>query len=91
MGVLALVGAAAVVVAAAYLARTSTTAPTPASIRPARTATLFPTRSPAYPLKVGPTRRYLVDRNDRPFLIVGDSPQALIAKLSPRASRPFLG
>ena len=89
MGVLALVGAAAVVVAAAYLARTSTTAPTPASIRPARTATLFPTRSPAYPLRLGPTRRYLVDRNGRPFLIVGDSPQALIAKLAEKQADHF--
>jgi hypothetical protein len=31
---------------------------------------------------VGPTGRYLVDREGRPFLIVGDSPQALIANLS---------
>ncbi|TYO61362.1 DUF4038 domain-containing protein [Bradyrhizobium hipponense] len=37
---------------------------------------------PAYPLKVGASNRYLVDRDDTPFLIVGDSPQDLIGKLS---------
>ncbi|MGA7340702.1 MAG: DUF4038 domain-containing protein [Terracidiphilus sp.] len=36
----------------------------------------------AYPLKLSPNRRYLVDRNDKPFLIVGDSPQGLIGRLS---------
>src|SRR5262249_49543393 len=35
-----------------------------------------------YPLKVGPSGRYLVDQNGRPFLITGDSPQALIVNLS---------
>ena len=40
-------------------------------------------RAPSrYPLKVGPTGRYLVDRDGRPFLIVGDSPQSLIVNLS---------
>ena len=29
---------------------------------------------PAYPLKVGPTGRYLTDRNGVPFLIHGDTP-----------------
>lgn len=42
-----------------------------------------------YPLRVGPTRRYLVDRNGRPFLIVGDSPQALMAKVSPSDADRF--
>src|SRR5206468_2509850 len=32
---------------------------------------------PAYPLKPGPTGRYLVDQNNVPFMIVGDSPQSL--------------
>lgn len=36
----------------------------------------------AYPLRVSADRRYLVDRNGTPFLMVGDSPQALIANLS---------
>ncbi len=34
--------------------------------------------SPAYPLKLSANRRYLVDRNNRPFLIVGDNPHALV-------------
>ena len=79
-GVLVLAGAVAVVGLVAYARRASSA--TPASVRPARPATLLPTRPPAYPLKVGPTRRYLVDRNGRPYLIVGDSPQALVAKVS---------
>jgi hypothetical protein len=40
------------------------------------------TGSPAYPLKVSANRRYLVDQNNTPFLIAGDSPQGLIAQLS---------
>ena len=39
-------------------------------------------REPLYPLRVGPTKRYLVDRRGQPFLIVGDSPQALIVNAS---------
>ena len=31
-----------------------------------------------YPLKVSSNQRYLVDQNNHPFLLVGDSPQALI-------------
>jgi hypothetical protein len=38
--------------------------------------------APAYPVKVGPTGRYLVDQNGAPFLIVGDSPQSMIGRLS---------
>ncbi len=38
--------------------------------------------SPAYPLKVSANHRYLVDRNDKPFLIVGDTPQDLISRLT---------
>jgi hypothetical protein len=37
----------------------------------------------AYPLKPSPSGRYLIDQNDIPFLILGDSPQAAIGKLSP--------
>jgi hypothetical protein len=36
----------------------------------------------AYPLKASANRRYLVDQENRPFLMVGDSPQALIGRLS---------
>jgi Protein of unknown function (DUF4038)/Putative collagen-binding domain of a collagenase len=37
---------------------------------------------PAYPLKASANNRYLVDQNNVPFLMVGDSPQSLIANLS---------
>ena len=36
----------------------------------------------AYPLKVSANHRYLVDQNNTPFLIVGDSPQGLISRLT---------
>ena len=35
-----------------------------------------------YPLKVSPNGRYLVDQNNAPFLIVGDTPQGLMGHLS---------
>ncbi|MDX9975261.1 MAG: glycoside hydrolase family 140 protein [FCB group bacterium] len=37
---------------------------------------------PAYPLKVGPTGRYLVDQRGAPVFINGDSPWSLAAQLS---------
>lgn len=37
---------------------------------------------PAYPLKTSANGRYLVDQNNVPFLMTGDSPQALIGNLS---------
>jgi hypothetical protein len=37
---------------------------------------------PAFPLKVADSGRYLVDRNGIPFLIAGESPQALMVNLS---------
>jgi hypothetical protein len=51
-----------------------------------------------FPLKVGPTSRYLVDQQDKPFLLIGDAPQALMVNVSTsdaatlladRASRGF--
>jgi len=42
----------------------------------------FSSASPAYPVKVGPTGRYLVDQDGVPFLITGDSPQAMIGNIS---------
>lgn len=36
----------------------------------------------AYPLHVSANKRYLVDRNGTPFLIVGDSPQGMMARLT---------
>jgi len=37
--------------------------------------------APAYPVKLSANKRYLVDQNNKPFLIVGDSPQGLISQL----------
>jgi hypothetical protein len=37
---------------------------------------------PAYPLKVSANNRYLVDQNNLPFMIVGDSPHSLIVRMS---------
>jgi Protein of unknown function (DUF4038) len=90
--VLALAGAVIAVGLAAYVRRASSATPAlhPASVRLARPAKLLPTRPPVYPLRIGPTGRYLVDRDGRPFLIVGDSPQALMVDLSPKqADRYF--
>jgi hypothetical protein len=44
---------------------------------------------PLYPLRVGPTKRYLVDRQGRPFLIVGDAPQSLIVNASLRDAETY--
>jgi uncharacterized protein DUF4038/collagenase-like protein with putative collagen-binding domain len=40
------------------------------------------TANPLYPLKVSANNRYLVDQSGSPFLLVGDSPQAMIGNLS---------
>jgi hypothetical protein len=37
---------------------------------------------PTYPLKLSPNHRYLISENNLPFLIVGDSPQGLLARLT---------
>ena len=36
----------------------------------------------AFPLKLSDNHRYLVDQNGRPFLMVGDTPQGLMGRLS---------
>ena len=43
-----------------------------------------------YPLKLSANNRYLVDQNDRPFLLVGDSPQSLINGLSETMAAGYL-
>jgi len=43
----------------------------------------------AFPLKVSANGRYLVDQNDKPFLITGDSPQALMVNLSETEAESF--
>ena len=42
-----------------------------------------------YPLRVSANGRYLVDQNDRPFLMAGESPQALIGNLSIQDATTF--
>ena len=42
-----------------------------------------------YPLKVSANGRYLVDQNNAPFLLTGDSPQALIVNLSEAEAESF--
>jgi len=37
---------------------------------------------PAYPLKKSANGHYLVDQNNQPFLMIGDSPQSIIANVS---------
>jgi hypothetical protein len=37
---------------------------------------------PVYPLKASANNRYLVDQNNVPFMIVGDSPHSLIGRMS---------
>lgn len=39
-------------------------------------------QDPAYPLRVGPTGRYLVDQSGKPFLIAGESPQGMMVNVS---------
>jgi hypothetical protein len=43
-----------------------------------------------FPLKVSANRRTLVDQNNVPFLMIGDSPQDLIGKLSPAQAEYFM-
>jgi hypothetical protein len=41
-----------------------------------------PQEKPAFPLKLSANHRYLVDQNNLPFLMVGDSPQGLMGRLT---------
>ena len=45
--------------------------------------------APAYPLKVSANRRYLVDQNNAPFLIAGESPQGLMVNVSEAEAEMF--
>lgn len=60
----------------------------PPSARSARESP--PVVAPALPLKIGPTGRYLVDQNDVPFLIAGESPQAMMVNASEPDAELFL-
>src|ERR1700761_7281059 len=46
--------------------------------------------TPVYPLHIDPTNRYLVDKNNVPFMLVGDAPQALIGNLSEHLADVFM-
>ena len=46
--------------------------------------------APVHPLKKSANGRYLVDQNNTPYLITGDSPQALIVNLSEADALTFL-
>lgn len=60
-------------------------------IAPARPHLLHTTRVAAvYPLKLSKNRRYLVDQRGRPFMILGDSPQALIGNLSEEDAAAYI-
>jgi len=48
------------------------------------------TAAPMYPLAKSTNGRYLVDQNNVPYLITGDSPQALIVNLSEADAEVFL-
>ena len=45
---------------------------------------------PSFPLKRAGSGRYLVDQNNVPFLVAGDSPQALFVNLSLRQAASFM-
>jgi hypothetical protein len=64
--------------------------PPPAPVKTAAPAAPVATPAARFPLKVGRTRRYLVDQAGRPFLIVGDSPQALIVNASVDQAAHFI-
>jgi Protein of unknown function (DUF4038)/Putative collagen-binding domain of a collagenase len=53
------------------------------------TLTISSPAAPAYPVKKSANSRYLVDQNNIPFLIVGDSPQALIVNLTEAEASAF--
>lgn len=47
----------------------------------AASATTTAITSTAFPLKLSTSGRYLVDQNNKPFLLTGDSPQGLVVRL----------
>jgi hypothetical protein len=56
----------------------------------ASATTLGTAPGPAYPLKASANGRYLVDQNDSPFLMIGDSPQSLVVNLSTADAATYL-
>ena len=82
------------VVASPTSTRTSTLTPTPINT-PTRTPINTPTNTPTgaptfvYPLKASANGRFLVDQNNVPFLVVGDSPHGLMS-ISPADQQTYL-
>jgi hypothetical protein len=85
----ALLCAASIAVLAGCGSDTATPPAAASAPRPAASARAA-SAAPVYPLKASPTRRYLVDQRNRPFMIVGDSPQSMIVNLSRRRAASFL-
>jgi len=54
-----------------------------------RTTAAPPSRPVAFPLKVSQNKRYLVDQNGTPFLIVGDSPQGIVGRLTEKEAEAY--
>lgn len=48
-----------------------------------------PAAGPHYPVRIGPTGRYLVDQSGKPFLIAGESPQAMMVNVSEADAERF--
>jgi len=46
--------------------------------------------SPTYPLKRSANNRYLVDQNNVPFLMMGDSPQSMMGSLTPAQMATYM-
>src|SRR5438046_9507158 len=46
--------------------------------------------TPAYPLKPSANGRYLVDRSNVPFLIIGDAPHSILANLNNEDATRYL-
>lgn len=64
----------------------TTTTPAPVATEPPKAPAAV---APAYPVKVSANGRYLVDQNNAPFLIAGDSPQGLISRLNEKEIEDF--
>ena len=65
-------------------------APDPAGIETAPPVRSTGASDATFPLGVSSNHRYLVDHRNHPFLIVGDSPQALFVNVSVKQAKHFL-
>ena len=55
-----------------------------------QTLSRSPLAPPVYPLKASANGRYLTDSDGVPFLLMGDSPQSMIANLAPRQMSGYM-